>query len=338
MAMYALWLALGNNIFCKTLRASTIKEYVWAVATFIMLFSQYDPRKIHDMDKNVCPHLQAIFAELDRYDKVPHRREPFSMDMMRLAKEEAVTIRAVAPLGWRAALVDWYEVGLAAGNRKIEWAQDQGIWDPAKVHKNVYGDTYAFCLNDVRGETADGRRMKGGLAVWRARDTIRKVWITYRYQKNGDNGEERLHVRNDNPGGHCFVSAMMRILDRFITLRGSADTTTPLAIYRCERSGRDKCINGNLIKGHMRLLAAKAYGFDITKPSSDYEEVKRWSSHSLRVGACTTLHGMGFNGTSIKWLLRWKSDAFMVYLRNLTVLGIRQNEALDKAAAMPHFY
>ena len=66
-------------------------------------------------------------------------------------------------------------------------------------------------------------------------------------------------------------------------------------------------------------------------------ELKLWSAHSLRVGACVLLHATGFNAIEIKWTLRWRSDAFMDYLRNTHVLATRQNSVLDEVSAMPNF-
>lgn len=84
----------------------------------------------------------------------------------------------------------------------------------------------------------------------------------------------------------------------------------------------------------MRSVAARVYKLD---PIKDKEALQRWSSHSLRVGACVILHSMGITETQLKWLLRWRSDAFMVYLRNTAILANTQYETLDKASAMPHF-
>ena len=53
--------------------------------------------------------------------------------------------------------------------------------------------------------------------------------------------------------------------------------------------------------------------------------------------ACTTLYAMGFQGMEIKHLLRWKSDTFMTYLRNLTVTLRRHNEAVSDASCIPNF-
>jgi len=70
-------------------------------------------------------------------------------------------------------------------------------------------------------------------------------------------------------------------------------------------------------------------------PVHDAEDIRKWGVHSLRVGACVTLHAMGFSTLDIQWVLRWRSTAFMVYLRNVAILGIRHNAALDRAAAQP---
>jgi hypothetical protein len=46
---------------------------------------------------------------------------------------------------------------------------------------------------------------------------------------------------------------------------------------------------------------------------------------------------MGFSESQIKWILRWQSNAFMVYLRNTAVLARQHVDVMDAAFAMPHF-
>jgi hypothetical protein len=46
---------------------------------------------------------------------------------------------------------------------------------------------------------------------------------------------------------------------------------------------------------------------------------------------------MGFSPLDIQWILCWRSQAFMVYLRNVAILAIRQFEALDRAAELLPF-
>ena len=65
------------------------------------------------------------------------------------------------------------------------------------------------------------------------------------------------------------------------------------------------------------------------------------SSHSLRAGACSTTlyscNSQGFTEMEIKYLLRWKSNTFMTYLRNLAVTSRRHNIAMNDANEIPNF-
>jgi hypothetical protein len=88
------------------------------------------------------------------------------------------------------------------------------------------------------------------------------------------------------------------------------------------------------VENTMQELASKTYKLD---PIRHKAELQRWSCHSLRVGACTILHSMGLTGTQIKWLLQWRSDAFMAYLRNLAVTANQQVLAFDKAEVLCQF-
>ena len=46
---------------------------------------------------------------------------------------------------------------------------------------------------------------------------------------------------------------------------------------------------------------------------------------------------MGFTENQIKFILRWRSNAFMVYLRNTMILADNHNRAFDEVMTMPHF-
>jgi hypothetical protein len=190
-------------------------------------------------------------------------------------------------------------------------------------------------LRDVRFAASDGAR-------YSAVDVIRsavplnlvKCWIIFRTQKNGQHGEEKLFTKNPDPAGRCFVSAMLRIIHRFARLRGVADLQTPLAVYRPSPVAAPLLVTSLDIEKVMRDSACRVYKLD---PVKDKAALSRWSAHSLRVGACTLLHAMGVTETQIKWLLRWRSDAFMVYLRSTTILANRHFQVMDLAAAMPNF-
>ena len=117
------------------------------------------------------------------------------------------------------------------------------------------------------------------------------------------------------------------------------DAPIPLALYCNEVSPAAAAIyitNWD-VTGMLHSLAAQVYNLDPNNPW-DSDHLKRWSSHSLRVGACVLLHAMGFSPTDIQFILRWKSDAFMAYLRNVSFLSHRHADAIDRAAEIPNFF
>ena len=143
-----------------------------------------------------------------------------------------------------------------------------------------------------------------------------------------------MFTRIEDDGRRCFIQAICRILQRYARIWDRNDTTTPLAMYR-HRSGAVHLITPDLVEKHMRLIAQYVYGLD---PVANKAELQLWSCHSLRVGACVLLHSLGFTDTQIQWLLRWRSLAFMAYLRNMALLSDRHAQILDKAAGMPHIF
>ena len=162
--------------------------------------------------------------------------------------------------------------------------------------------------------------------------------MCWRWQKNKSLQEERKFVPNENPLGYCFAHSAYRSLRRFSRIMVREPTldpaTTPLSVYWIPEVQQAKLLTAGNIETYMRQLACDAYDLH---PRQDQEHLSKWSSHSLRVGACVLLHAMGFAPLDIQWILRWKSTAFMVYLRNVAVLSTRQNKAFDKAAALPNY-
>ena len=78
----------------------------------------------------------------------------------------------------------------------------------------------------------------------------------------------------------------------------------------------------------MRSLAVETY--KLTKK----EDIQLFSCHSLRVGACTLLFATNYPPQFIKRVLRWRSESWQTYVRDLIVTSIQHNEALLKADTM----
>ena len=61
-------------------------------------------------------------------------------------------------------------------------------------------------------------------------------------------------------------------------------------------------------------------------------QLARFSSNSIRVGAFILFHVENISAEDIKFCLRWRSDSFRMYLRNIIQLAERHKDAIRNAA------
>jgi hypothetical protein len=337
LAMYALHLSAGHSIQCKSIKAATIEQYLLAVATFLSQFSGVDFRKDHATDSHMGRTLAPVIKDIKKFESVPDRREPYDPHMHMVARLLAAQAHADGVI---CALTDGFEQGYCAGYRLSEWSQPTRLSDPLSPQLNhlvgAHIRTRAIVPDDIRILTSS-RHAAAGLAILTYHPSqITKMWVKWRTQKNGQNGEEKLFARNPTPGGFCFVASAYRALCRFRRLMALDHRlrpgATPLSVYWHPAGPCVKLITAHDIERFMRRLASEVYHLH---PAQNAKELSKWGTHSLRVGACVALHAMGFSPLDIQWLLRWRSTAFMVYLRNVVVLAVRQYQALDRAAEQP---
>lgn len=330
LAMYATHLATGSTLHFRAIKASTIASYLHDVATFLGRFRSIDPRFVSTADTTLAPVIAQVLVEQKRWETVPNRRDPFTVDLYLTIAATAAACKDDCCLN--AAMANWTLCNLYAGCRGIEWAQTQSVHRSLNdFHKNRFGNAYAFTLADVQCFTTNS----SPLSLIQALMTpalVEKVKLRFEEQKNGENGEWKLFTRNHNKPNLCFVTHFMSILVRHQRLTRSSPVH-PLSVYRAA----DQCIyniTSTDIELVIRQAASKLYNLDI---STHRKTLLLWSSHSLRVGACTLLYSKGFSEMEIKYLLRWKSNAFMTYLRNLAVTSRRQNDALNDISEIPNF-
>jgi hypothetical protein len=330
MALYATHLATGSNLHCRSLKSGSIRTYLRDVAKFIGRFRDVDPRYRSSADKGLAPAISRVLDEVKRWETVPYRREPFTLEMQAYIAKLAEQNPDDCCL--EAAIANWTLCNMFAGCRGIEWMQTNSTNIPLHTHhKNRFGNAYAFTLEDVQCKNTSNQILSIREAIENP-DNIGSIHIRFEEQKNGENGEKKLFVRNTAKPHICFIQNFMEILKRHAKLTQS-NPKLPLSVYR-DRAGRTCNITSSDVETLMRQAAAKLFNLH---PIKNKAELQMWSSHSLRVGACTTLYAMGFQEMEIKHLLRWKSDAFMTYLRNLAVTSRRHNEALADASCIPNF-
>jgi hypothetical protein len=158
LAMYAMHLFTGHSLLHKRIKLATIKEYVRSVALFLRLFGlAHDPRYDSAGDKAMGEILTKVYRDMQQYEELPRKREPFTPAMVDLALQLAAADDR--PDGLLAALADWYIVGLNAGLRKSEWAQaDRGSWRLTDYQLDIFGNARAFTLNDISIEDTQRKR------------------------------------------------------------------------------------------------------------------------------------------------------------------------------------
>ena len=86
-----------------------------------------------------------------------------------------------------------------------------------------------------------------------------------------------------------------------------------------------KFITNVNVGNHLREIAVITY--DLT----DKEDIQRYTCHSLWVGSCVLLHAANSVPETIKVRLRWRSDAYRIYLRDTTQSAHAHNMAVTFA-------
>jgi hypothetical protein len=109
-------------------------------------------------------------------------------------------------------------IGLAAASSEVfallngRRRRGQGLF----FHLYDRGVPKTFCLPDIKFRLANNKQTSQMEAFDLPDKLIHRVLITFTHQKNGNNGEQRVFVRNKNNATLCFVTLMLRIFKRFI--------------------------------------------------------------------------------------------------------------------------
>ena len=218
-------------------------------------------------------------------------------------------------------------MSLQSGVRKSEWAQDSASLRRSRdVARNVDGTSKAFIQEDLQFFGARGKHLRQDSRHARGRAT--QVDTRWRFQKNGDNGQEISYVKDTNNPHRCYVAAAQSVVSR--AKRLDVEPSRPLAVYAvypkppAKQSIKEvKYITDVEINQVVREAAKAVYSIKCPK------KLAKFSSHSFQVGACVILHAAGKDPEYIKFRLRWRSDSYRMYLRNIPELARQHLEALS---------
>ena len=120
----------------------------------------------------------------------------------------------------------------------------------------------------------------------------------------------------------CVAEACKRIYDRALKLKVPNDK--PITVFSEAKTNKNKTsyIDDVHIKTILQEAARKIYKIKCKK------ELSNSTLHSIRVVACVLLHAQKISAEDITFRLRWRSDTFRMYLRNMLPLAERHKDAI----------
>eukprot|EP00956_Cyclotella_meneghiniana_P012883 scaffold18357_cov62-Cyclotella_meneghiniana.AAC.1 len=273
-------------------------------------------------------YVGVILDAVRKFEKVPDRREMIHDAMYTHMLSQYRTHVATSPDALVPALIEWLILARWVGPRKSEWCSDSPT--KYKVIDDEYWDgpdALPFIFEDFVFLTASGQEIKITKDMWSDPQTSMPSTFAYlvlrvRKQKNNDNYQKLTYARIYKNPLLCPVRAAFRIVCRGRRLR--LPKTHPAAVHFSSTHKSFRLITANDTNVYLRRVAQAVY-----KLPAGSNALRLWSTHSLRVTACNLLHRAGFSDSAIKNRLRWRSDSFMMYLRNTFYTADAHASALD---------
>ena len=200
LSFYTEYCCVGNTLQNKIVRKATVDQYLDVAVKFVKSHTKTDPTIDPETAKR-HEFIEAALAELKRWEKVPNRRMPLTIAMIRWLADQA---KATHVDSLENAIVDWLIVGLHTGYRSIEWCQEKnpekhGFYRADDPDKSIY----AVCANDITFNDATGKRCHDQL------DPKAVIFNeTFRFQKNKEHGQIKSFAKNTKTPDLCAKAAM----------------------------------------------------------------------------------------------------------------------------------
>ena len=283
--MYLQHLATGHTLVNRAIKVDTMRRYLSVAANLICpTFCPHDPRYEINTTTEVTG-LAAIYKNCKRWEQIPNKQEPLTTVMQQHLEQKAANFPSTSKT---KAIAEWTRIGLYQGNRNAEWAQTTSKHRKIGYHQlNQFKRAYAFTLGRFQFFTIRNEPIELQDAL-QDRDRVAVIRVQYDQQKNCHNGEWKKGSRNKNSRSSCFVENYLNILQRFVDLVGFR-YDLPLSIYKDEKTDEIYNIIADDINAALQEAAIAVYNLD---PIRDAALIKKWTTHSIRIGACNILHAM----------------------------------------------
>ena len=145
LAMYAVFLATGHAISCRSIKSSSVTKYIGDIANFLRQFAKDTTRDVRKVGNNLAHQISSITTEMKRFEDITNRQEPWSLYLQTQLWNHCEK----EPLDSFARNVkNFYGEGCYSRNRCIEVFQ-KGTNHKGAVQMNIKGDPYAFYIGDI---------------------------------------------------------------------------------------------------------------------------------------------------------------------------------------------
>ena len=321
IACYLISLFQGETILGHKIKAHTIKHCYSAALLLFKERSLICPRRAR------VDYISLVYKAILQYEQVPNRRNMITDAMMHEIHKAAT---GVHPDSLPAVLKDWYSLARYSGFRRSEWCQKSQT-DYQRITERLAGwegpDSQALIFEDFVFYGEGERRIHDIRRV--SVDDIVSVGVCWRNQKNGDNGQVIVYVRDLDRPDFCPVLASYNIAMRAYRLK--VPKLEPVAVF-LSNQGKRLFVTDKMVATSLQAAAMQAHNLKPEDP-----ELKKWTSHSLRVTAACLLHRAKCSDSYIQTRLSWKSTSFLMYVRNTIYTAEAHTKALHLSTNnIPH--
>jgi hypothetical protein len=317
VAIYIKFVMCGINYYNKdVLRSSTLQGYATAVNTLFQLRGYKQPTKL--LNPSNMPGI--IINNLIKEETVASQRSP--LDSAIFAELQQAASSSHSHDSNQNLLFDMLTLSPFIGPCASKYAQTT----QEKIDYHVYPSgtciikaftTNDFIFNDKNGHVL--KKINNSIL-----DTAKSVQITWRIQKNHQNGQKiKLSADTKNPA-LCSVQGAIRMVMRATRLE--QPDNMPVACYRTKKAPL-LYITGSRIATLIRKAVKKV------QPSTLLDDLKKYSAHSLHVWAYVLLDEAGMSPSFIQKHLRWLGDSCKMYLRDTKAIQDKHLAALQTASS-----
>jgi hypothetical protein len=289
-------------------RSAMVRGYIESINTLFKLCNFDPPADLSDCT-NMCT---KIIVAREKEECIAWQRSPITREIYSALLDQASKSLVDSA---KTVVFDWFTLVQITGLRCAEYAQKTQT--NVEEHEYVSGKRVvkAFVPSDWKFYNSKGRLIIDPMEV------PKKLKMTFRIQKNRQNGQSITLVTNNAHQDICPVRAAHRIYLRAKKLNQS--DSEPMGVF-VNKFGIKKYLTGGKIAKVLQSVAK------IVHPDWSADKLSRISSHLGRVWALILLDEAGMTPAFMTSRLRWMGDSYKLYLRDTSILQHKHIDALKK--------